>query len=346
MARVQYKLEYLERGSIDDCMMERLIDVFRLSPDDVCSQLDCDLLRYFPELFAEPLRVRSIASVVASFFSMANWKQGCTILDVGCGFGLEAICMRAIGARRVAGLDVSEGKIQTARRIASMIESDVQFVQGDTLVPFEDGAFDGILIKDALSHLTEDDPFLAEAARVLSPQGTLLIIDDRNALSPMVQWKTRRLWRTCEFGSLADMTQLGLTSNYFSIRLEHLARIAPDLPQEDREHIARRTRGYTNEQLPQFVESIPKGTRPSLRKAPCINPANGMVQERLLNPLGLCSNLNRRGFKASIRPFSGRRIVTALWPLTLPLTSSFCVIGEKLPTRQFTKLNPEAEQHR
>jgi ubiquinone/menaquinone biosynthesis C-methylase UbiE len=329
MARAQYKLEYSEDGSIDNCMIERLRDVFRLSPEDVCSQLDSDLLRYYPELFADPLRVRSIAAVVASFFSMAKWKQGCTILDVGCGFGLQAICMRAIGARRVVGLDVTEGKIRTARTIASMIKSDAQFVQGNTLASFEDGAFDGILIKDALSHLTEDDPFLAEAARVLSAQGSLLIIDDRNALSPMVQWKTRRLWRTCEFGSPVDMAQLGLTSNYSSIRLEHLTRIAPDLPQKDREHIARRTRGYTNEELPHLVGSTPKGTRPPVRRAPCINPANGMVQERLLNPLALRSNLNQRGFRASIRPFSGRRIVTALWPLTLPLTSSFCVIGQK-----------------
>ena len=68
--------------------------------------------------------------------------------------------------------------ISEAVRCAKEVESDAVFKQADaTDLPFEDGAFDSIVIRNSLWALDDPRRALVEMSRVLKMDGRLVIID-------------------------------------------------------------------------------------------------------------------------------------------------------------------------
>lgn len=93
------------------------------------------------------------------------------ILDAGCGTGGMLVELRRRGA--VIGIDASED----AMRFASA-RSTVPLARGDvSALPFTSSSFDLITSFDVLYHLNvrDDEVALAELARALKPEGTLLL---------------------------------------------------------------------------------------------------------------------------------------------------------------------------
>ena len=84
-----------------------------------------------------------------------------SVLDVGCGDGLLLEHLKRRGLA-VSGIDISA----VALRICA--ERGLDCVQGDISerLPFEDGAFDSVLLIDVLEHLFQPLEVLKEAARV------------------------------------------------------------------------------------------------------------------------------------------------------------------------------------
>jgi ubiquinone/menaquinone biosynthesis C-methylase UbiE len=98
--------------------------------------------------------------------------NGAVMLDLGCGTGSAGSYLAEHGAR-VVGLDLSLGML-TSRRSAH----SVPVCQGDMRsLPFLEGAFGAIVAYYSIQHVPrgELDTVLSEAARVLRPQGTLLL---------------------------------------------------------------------------------------------------------------------------------------------------------------------------
>lgn len=99
---------------------------------------------------------------------------GGTCVEIGCGAGRVT---RALAARfdRVIGLDVSSEMLELARGVVpSTVE--LTLVEG-TEIPLQDGVADAVFSTHVLQHL--DDlgavgAYLAEAARVLRPGGSLM----------------------------------------------------------------------------------------------------------------------------------------------------------------------------
>ncbi len=97
------------------------------------------------------------------------------VLDIGCGTGslLRALAPR-IGAS--VGVDVSSGMIAEARRrqpASSQISFEI--IEGPVL-PFADASFDVVVSFLSFRYL-DWDPILREIARVLRPDGRLLLVD-------------------------------------------------------------------------------------------------------------------------------------------------------------------------
>ena len=104
----------------------------------------------------------------------AEHAGGKDLLEVACGAGL-GLGWLAKGARYVEAGDIDEENCRIARetyrgaaniRVERMDASDL---------PFEEGSFDVALLFEALYYLPDVPRFLAEAGRVLRPEGRLLI---------------------------------------------------------------------------------------------------------------------------------------------------------------------------
>ena len=97
-------------------------------------------------------------------------RTGLQILSLGCGMGRDL--WHLVPDHHVCGVELSASGAEIARRHG--IDARVASV-ADTL-PFADGTFDIVVAKDIVEHV--DDPLfvLKEAARVMKPQGDLVLL--------------------------------------------------------------------------------------------------------------------------------------------------------------------------
>jgi ubiquinone/menaquinone biosynthesis C-methylase UbiE len=94
-------------------------------------------------------------------------SAGTRLLDVATGPGFVAAAAAARGAR-VAGLDFSSAMIAAASRR----HQDITFREGDAeALPFDEGAFDAVVMNFGLLHLARPEAAIAEAHRVLGSGG-------------------------------------------------------------------------------------------------------------------------------------------------------------------------------
>ena len=107
--------------------------------------------------FAEPL------------LDAARVRHDQRVLDVATGPGYVAELAEHRGANPI-GLDISEGMLAEARRN----HPELEFVVGDAeALQFEDGRFDAVVGNFVINHLPNPERALAEATRVLAPDGRL-----------------------------------------------------------------------------------------------------------------------------------------------------------------------------
>ena len=84
------------------------------------------------------------------------------LLDVGCGTGWLADHFS-----RYTGIDASPDAVATAQgKGRNVVQGDV-----DARLPFDDAAFDGVVLKDLLEHVADPVAVVREVGRVLRPGG-------------------------------------------------------------------------------------------------------------------------------------------------------------------------------
>jgi SAM-dependent methyltransferase len=127
------------------------------------------------------------ASVTESFAGVGNplclgeIRAGETVLDLGSGAGLDCILAAArVGSSgKVLGVDLTEEMVEKARRSATTLGvGNIEFLCGEIEdLPLDDGAAH-VAISNGVFNLCLDKPrALAETARVLRPDGRLLMAD-------------------------------------------------------------------------------------------------------------------------------------------------------------------------
>lgn len=107
-------------------------------------------------------------------------KEDTLILDAGCGLGGSALFIAREMRARVHGITNSPAQIAIAQRNAEKmgLRDRVQFSYGDmTETPFASESFDGAYALESMCHLTDRSKFTKEMARVLRPDGMLVIAD-------------------------------------------------------------------------------------------------------------------------------------------------------------------------
>ena len=120
----------------------------------------------------------SEADVEAAIQALAGEEPVGLLLDLGTGTGrvLELLAGRADQA---VGIDLSHDMLSIARsNLAASGLSNAQVRHGDIFsLPFDDGEADLVVIHQVLHYLDDPGRALAEAARVLSSGGRMLIVD-------------------------------------------------------------------------------------------------------------------------------------------------------------------------
>jgi ubiquinone/menaquinone biosynthesis C-methylase UbiE len=109
---------------------------------------------------------------------MATLSPGQRVLDVGAGVGGPARRLARKYGARVWGAELSEAVYQTAVALTALVglHDQVQFTQGSALaLPFEDGAFDVVVMQHVAMQIAEEDQLFGECVRVLTPGGVLAL---------------------------------------------------------------------------------------------------------------------------------------------------------------------------
>ena len=107
---------------------------------------------------------------------------GRAVLEIGCGIG-RFVAALAPEIGHVTGIDISRKMVELARRrCAGLANVRLRRCSGRDLAPFRADAFDLVLAADSFPYLVQAGMALAErhvheAARVLRPGGTLLILN-------------------------------------------------------------------------------------------------------------------------------------------------------------------------
>jgi demethylmenaquinone methyltransferase/2-methoxy-6-polyprenyl-1,4-benzoquinol methylase len=163
---------------------------------------DTEAERGIPERDSEEFanQVRGMFDRIAGVYDVMNsamtaglhhqWRQraverarvspGSDALDVCCGTGDLALELRRrIGPDgRVVGCDFSEPMLELARHKSGEEGLPVEFGWADALdLPYGDGSFDAVTIGFGARNLADLERGIAEMARVLRPEGRLVILE-------------------------------------------------------------------------------------------------------------------------------------------------------------------------
>ena len=104
-----------------------------------------------------------------------RYAEGRRVLDAACGEGYGTALLGAKAAEAV-GVDIDAGSIRHAQ--STYGSATIRFVEGScTELPLPDASFDVVVSFETIEHLDAADqpPMLAEFARVLKPEGLLII---------------------------------------------------------------------------------------------------------------------------------------------------------------------------
>ena len=127
--------------------------------------------RFLPDQWAPPwLRHEH----VGRYAWVGQFSPGCVVLDAACGDGYGAEALIRAGAASVYGFDISQEAIEQAcQRHAA--DNRIRFAVGDVVqLPLPDHHVDLYVSFETIEHVVDDRGLLAEAARVLKPNGRFI----------------------------------------------------------------------------------------------------------------------------------------------------------------------------
>ncbi|MCB0360484.1 MAG: class I SAM-dependent methyltransferase, partial [Bdellovibrionales bacterium] len=126
-------------------------------------------LRLFEKSVLKQQKLRELLGAMSRLGISAD-RSSLRALDLGSDNGVISYLLRERGGRWASG-DLSN---ETVSSIKALVEHDVSLVSGDAL-PYPDEEFDLVVVVDMLEHVDNDAALIGEIARVLKPDGALIV---------------------------------------------------------------------------------------------------------------------------------------------------------------------------
>ena len=100
--------------------------------------------------------------------------KGKSVLDVGCGGGILAEAMAALGAR-VKGIDLSEKALKVAmlHLLESRLDVNYEEISAEALALREPGQYDALTCMEMLEHVPDPASTVSACAKLVKPGGQL-----------------------------------------------------------------------------------------------------------------------------------------------------------------------------
>lgn len=182
---MSHQFTELERQQINQGIQQRYAKVaanaqgqFRYST----GRAGLDGLKYDPELIESlPEDVQASYCGVGNPFSLGEIRAGDTVLDIGCGAGVDTIIagMMVGSTGKAIGIDMVPEMVERARQnLAKTSLQNVEFHESSAEhLSFPDQTFDVVTSNGAINLIPNKPKALAEIFRVLKPTGRLMVAD-------------------------------------------------------------------------------------------------------------------------------------------------------------------------
>ena len=137
-----------------------------------------------------PVRIDYILAAIRRFFPGTTTGPkpltGLTVLDIGCGGGLLAEPMARLGAT-VTGIDVTAPAIAAASAHAAAMHLAIDYhtITAEDLAA-TDARFDVIYASEVIEHVANRPAFIAAIARMLKPDGVVVITTINRSLRALL----------------------------------------------------------------------------------------------------------------------------------------------------------------
>jgi len=268
---------------------------------------------------------RGIAS--KSDYSVWLWRMkhfcdlggfyGKSLLEVGAGFGWDAVGLALTGNNRVTASDILPSMIDGMTQCLEAMSATgnplpVKPLLGDICeVDLPDGSFDGIFSTEAIEHVHDLGLMFDNCHRLLKRGGVAVIVNDSNQFNEASRrhswddWQARdESWEHVDWlKSEVRPIEHADARPYGVMREEMIRQFAPSLNDDSVAALREATAGMIRPEIEAAVTDY-KAFGKLPKRDPfswCRNPETGEYSERLLNPFELADMLKARGFKVQLR---------------------------------------------
>jgi SAM-dependent methyltransferase len=183
--KMEVDLNIQEKQKIEEGLREKYRKV-AVSPEGQfrypIGRAGLEALKYDPEILRNlPEAVSATYCGVGNPFSLGTISQGETVLDVGCGAGIDAIfAAKMVGSTgAVSGIDLVPEMLARARENARLANvSNITFIESSAeKLAFPDKSFDVVISNGVFNLVVDKQKALKEVFRVLKPGGRLMLAD-------------------------------------------------------------------------------------------------------------------------------------------------------------------------
>lgn len=113
------------------------------------------------------------------------------ILDIATGTGDLAISLSKTTAKKIIGLDISDGMLEVGRKKIKLqeLQDTITMVIGDSEdLPFESNTFDAVTVAFGIRNFENLEQGLSEILRVLKPSGIFVILETSVPTNPIYKF--------------------------------------------------------------------------------------------------------------------------------------------------------------